>query len=206
WIGLDFLARTGLATPQSWFRKLSLNGALRPEIYLRVEAIEEALIERALRAGEDGGTLSRGVNQANLDYRGTAFGPYTTDYEKHSNAAEADWSDIVDLCFRFDADTTSDADFPAAIEAAIDVDEWALFFAAFAVLGSTENSILLNNGADYYLYRRPRRGKWILLPWDLDSCFDEATQVLFRPTVDQIGRFLKHPRYAALYWCHLESR
>ncbi len=204
WIGLDFLSRTGLPTPECWFRKLSLNGALEPEVFLRVEAIEEPFIERVLPTADEGGNIYRGENQANLDYRGTSFGSYQNDYEKHSNEAEADWSDVVDLCFRFDADTTSSADFPAAIEEVVDIDEWALFFAAFAILASSENSILLNNGDDYFLYHRPSDGKWMLLPWDLDSCFDEAQQVLFRPTVDQIERFLEHPRYAPLYWCSLE--
>jgi hypothetical protein len=205
WIGLDFLSRTGIATPQAWFRKLSLNGVFEPGIHLRVEAIDDQFLERVFPDADQGGNLYRGVNRANLDYRGQDFAPYQGDYEKHTNEEAADWSDIVDLCFRFDADTTSEADFPAAIEAVVDIDEWALYFAAFAILGSTENSILLNNGDDYYLYRRPSDGKWILLPWDLDSCFDETEQVLFRPTVAQIERFLEHPRYAPLYWCYLES-
>ncbi|MBI4605110.1 MAG: lamin tail domain-containing protein [Planctomycetes bacterium] len=205
WIGLDFLARAGIPAPESWFRVLSINGTRESQLYLRVESLEEPFLERVFPDADEDGNLYRGVNQANLDYRGESFGPYTANYEKHTNEDAADWSDVVDLCFRFDADTTSGQDFPAAIEAAVDIDEWALYFAAFAVLGSTENSILLNNGDDYFLYHRPSDGKWMLLPWDLDSCFDESTQVLFRPTVDQIERFLEHPRYAPLYWCHLES-
>ena len=91
------------------------------------------------------------------------------------------------------------------IEATIDIQEWALYFAAFATLGSTEGNITLDTGDDYYIYRRPSDGRWIILPWDLDACFDQATQVLFRPTIDQIERFLEHPRYAPLYWCYLET-
>jgi hypothetical protein len=204
WIGLDFLSQSGIPTPLSFFRRLSLNGAAEEDIFLRLEAVDEQFIERVLPEEDEGGNLYRGVDQANLDYRGEGFSSYRSDYEKHSNEDEGDWSDIVDLSFRFDAGTTSDQDFPAAIEEVVDVDQWALYFAAYAVLGSTENSILLDNGDDYFLYRRPSDGKWILLPWDLDSCFDQEDQVLFRPTVDQIERFLEHPRYAPLYWCHLE--
>lgn len=205
WIGLDFLSRTGLPTPQSWLRTVALNGSVFPDLFLRVEAIEEEFLERTLPPGTEGGNLYRGVSQANLDYRGDSQSLYEPDYEKHSNSSTSDWSDIVDLCFRMDADTTSNADYPAAVEAAVDVEEWALFFATFAILGSTENSLLLNNGDDYYLYRRPSDGKWMLLPWDLDSCFDEATQVLFRPSVTQVRRFLQHPRYAPIYWCYVEA-
>lgn len=204
WIGLDFLRRTGIPTPECWFRRLSVNGQLGTQNYLRVEAIDEQFLERML-PGDSGGNLYRGISQANLDYRGTSFSQYRSSYEKHSNEDLGDWSDIVDLCYRFDPETTPDELFPDAIEEVVDIDQWALYFAAYAVLGSTENSILLDNGDDYFLYRRPSDGKWILLPWDLDSCFDDENQVLFRPTVDQIERFLEHPRYAPLYWCHLEA-
>ena len=73
------------------------------------------------------------------------------------------------------------------------------------MLGSTENSIVLNNGDDYFLYHRFSDDRWVLLPWDLDSCFDQANQVLFRPTVDQIERFLEHPRYAPDYLCYIAT-
>jgi len=205
WIGLDFLSRTGLPTPQSWFRKISINGAIESEIYLRVEAIEESFLERVLPPDDAGGNLYRGENQANLDYRGADSGPYEENYEKHSNVETTDWSDVAELCSKLDAATTPDADFPAAVESAVDVDEWALFFAAFAILGSTENSILLDSGDDYFLYHRPSDGRWMLLPWDLDSCFDETTQPLFRPSTAQVRRFLSNRRYAPLYWCHVEA-
>lgn len=203
WIGLDFLSRTGIPTPQCWFRKLSFNGAIDAALHLRVEATDEDFLKRVL-PGDDTGNLYRGEHQADLSYRGGSFGSYLSYYLKQTNEAEADWSDIVDLCYRFDDATTRDADFPEAIEAAIDIHEWALYFAAWAVLGSTENAIQLDGGDDYFIYRVPSTGKWIILPWDCDSVFNQANQALFRPTVDQIERFLEHPRYAPLYWCYLE--
>ena len=203
WIGLDFLSRTGLPTPESWFRRLSINGDVDSRPFLRVEAIDGFFIEKHFPEDADG-NLYRGVGQANLDYRGPESDPYRSHYGKRSNVAEGDFSDIPDLAFRFDAATTSDEDFPAAIEDRVDVDQWALFFAAFAMVGSTENSILLDNGDDYFLYHGFEEDSWFLLPWDLDSAFDEADQRLFRPTVPTIERFLQHPLYAPLYGCHLE--
>lgn len=204
WAGLDFLRRTGIPTPRNWFRAVSFNGQVDSRLRLRVESVDAQFLEKSL-PGDDDGNLYRGEGQANLDYRGEDFGDYRRHYAKVTNEEEDDYSDVVDLCFAFDADTTSDEDFPTVIEQKIDTDQWARYFAAFAVLGSTENSIVLNNGDDYYLYHRFSDDRWILLPWDLDSCFDEEDQVLFRPTVDQIERFLEHPRYAPLYWCHLEN-
>ncbi len=153
---------------------------------------------------DDDGNLYRGVSQANLDYRGVEFGDYRGHYEKETNEDLADYSDVVDLCFRFDDATTSDEDFPAAIEERVDVLQWSFFFAAWAMLGSTENSILLNNGDDYFLYHRFSDDRWVLLPWDADSVYDDANQELFRPTVDQVERFLEHPRYAPDYLCYLQ--
>ncbi len=202
WLGLDFLSRTGIATPHGWFRRLAFNGDVHPDPYIRVEAIDRQFLERAL-SDDDDGNLYRGRGRADLDYRGEEFDPYRPHYEKRTHVASDDFSDVADLCFRFDRATTSDEDFPGVVQDKIDHEEWALFFAAFAALGSTENSILLDNGDDYFLYHGVVEDRWLLLPWDLDSCFDEADQELFRPSVDSIRRFLQHPRFAPLYWCRL---
>jgi len=204
WTGLDFLRRVNMPTPRTWFRRLNFNGTDDTQWHLRVEAIDRLFLERT-HPGDDDGNLYRGIGQANLDYRGEDFGPYRNNYEKHSNEEEDDYSDVVEISFRFDSATTSDEDFPEAIEERVDVRQWAFYFAAFAMLGSTENSIVLNNGDDYFLYHRFSDNRWELLPWDLDSCYDEANQVLFRPTVDAIERFLQHPRYAPDYLCSLQT-
>jgi spore coat protein CotH len=204
WIGLDFLRRTGIPTPQGWLRRLSINGSVQPDIYLRVETVDDAFLERTL-APDDNGNLYRGLSQANLDYRGDDFDRYRGNYDKRTNEELDDYSDVVDLCRRFDRDETNNELFPEAIEERVDVAQWSLYFAAFAILGSTENSIVLNNGDDYFLYHRFSDDRWILLPWDLDSCFDDDSQDLFRPSVDSIERFLEHPRYAPDYWCFLEQ-
>ncbi len=202
WIGYDFLTRTGLPTPLVWLRKMSFNGDVGDDLYLRVEAIDEQFLERTM-AQSPGGNLYRGVSRAYLDYRGDDPEEYRLHYPKYSNEESDDYSDLISLCFGFDDETTSDEDFPAFVESSLDVEQWALYFAAFACLGSTENSILLDSGDDYFLYHCPSDDLWTMLPWDLDSCFDEAEQPLFRPTVDSVERFLEHPRYAASYWCHL---
>jgi len=204
WIGLDFLRRTGIPTPDGWLRRLSINGSVQPDVYLRVEAIDDQFLDRTLDPDDDG-NLYRGIGQANLDYRGDNFDRYRGNYDKRTNEESDDYSDVVDLCRRFDRDETDDPEFPELIEERVDVSQWALYFAAYAVLGSTENSIILNNGDDYFLYHRFSDDRWILLPWDLDSCFDDQSQALFRPSVGSIVRFLRHPRYATDYWCFLEQ-
>ena len=204
WLGLDFLRRTGTATPLAWFRRLSFNRQLDQGWHLRVEVIRQDFLERTFPNDADG-NLYRGIGQANLDYRGETADRYRQNYRKDTNRDEDDYSDVADLCRDFDAAETSDADFPEAIEQRIDVLQWSKYFATYAMLGSTENSIVLNNGDDYFLYHRFSDDRWILLPWDLDSCFDQANQELFRPTVDQIERFLEHPRYAPDYLCYIAT-
>ena len=204
WLGLDFLRRTGTATPLAWFRRLSFNRELDPGWHLRVEVIRQDFLERVF-PGDSDGNLYRGIGQANLDYRGENADRYRGNYRKDTNRDADDYSDVADLCRDFDSGETSDADFPEAVEQRIDVLQWSKYFATYAMLGSTENSIVLNNGDDYFLYRRFSDNRWILLPWDLDSCFDQANQELFRPTVDQIERFLEHPRYAPDYLCYIAT-
>ena len=204
WIGYDFFRRVGMESPETWFRRLSFNGDVESQWHLRVEPIKSPFLERVF-PGDADGNLYRGVSNADLDYRGEDFGNYRGSYRKETNEELGDWSDVVDLSFRFDSQTTSDADFPAAIEERVDTLQWSFFFAAWAMLGTTENAILLNNGDDYYLYHRFSDDRWVLLPWDTDSVFDDATQVLFRPTVNQIERFLEHPRYAPDYLCFIQS-
>ena len=75
WIGLDFLRRTGIATPRTWFRRLVLNGVAQDGWHLRVETIDDSFLERT-SAGDADGNLYRGMGQANLDYRGDDFGDY----------------------------------------------------------------------------------------------------------------------------------
>ncbi len=202
WIGLDFLRRTGVPTPQSWFRVLSLNGERETRAHLRVEAIDDSFLTRTMPFDDDG-NLYRGVSRANFDYRGEDPDDYRQHFQKRTNEALDDYSDVIDICDRMT--NSSDEEFPAAVEERVDVRQWANYFAAFALLGSTENSIVLNNGDDYFCYRRFSDDRWILLPWDLDSCFDSETQELFRPRVEAIMRFLRHPRYAPDYWCDVEA-
>ena len=203
WIGFDLLRRSGIHTVATWFRKLAFSGRVETGWHLRIERLDGQFLERAMPDDADG-NLYRGVSQANLDYRGETFGPYVGDYRKETNEEENDYSDVVDLCFRMDSETTPDAQYRAAVEERVDTAQWAYFFAAFAVLGSSENSILLNNGDDYFLYHRFSDDRWVLLPWDLDSCFDDDNQELFRPTVDAVERFLTFPPFASLYWCSVE--
>jgi hypothetical protein len=203
WLGLDLLRRSGVATPVTWFRQMAFNGQVSPDLRLRVEMVDEQFLERHF-PGDDQGNLYRGVGRANLDYLGESFGAYRPDYPKASNEEADDYSDLIELVKGFDPEETPAAQFPEVIERLLDLDLWSMYFAVFAILGSTENGILLDNGDDYFIYHRPSDGRWVLLPWDLDSCFDEETQRLFRPTVDAVERVLESPLYAPDYWCRLE--
>ncbi len=203
WVGHDFLRRTGVATPTAWFRKLSLNGNTRDGLHLRVEAIDDQFLDHAFPSDDDG-NLYRGEVRADLDYRGRSPDNYRDNYPKVTNEDEDDYTDLIDLCFRLDHRTTPDIWYPDLVELTVDVQQWSLYFAAFAFLGTTERSLLLDRGDDYFIYRRVSDNRWVLLPWDLDSCFDDESQQLFRPTVDSVERFLEHRLYAPDYWCHLE--
>jgi hypothetical protein len=83
----------------------------------------------------DSGNLYQGVHPgADLQYLGTNENSYRISYEKQTNEAEDDFSDIIALTFATDPDTTSDANYESAINAIADEDEWARFFAVHMLL------------------------------------------------------------------------
>ncbi|MBN1421324.1 MAG: lamin tail domain-containing protein, partial [Planctomycetes bacterium] len=203
WYAADIMTRAGIPTPTSWFRELTING--QPQgLLLRVEAVDGQFLEEHF-PGDDDGNLYRGYDQARFDYRGTDPTDYEDDYQKKTHEEANDFSDIIDLCDRFSR--TSDAHFPARIEEVIDVEQWLRFLAAYVPLAIHERCLATDGGDEYFIYRRPSDGRFVLIPWDFNETFDsrETSQVLFRPTVPAIVRLLQHAYYAPTYLCGVED-
>jgi len=101
------------------------------------------------------------------------------------------------------ADEHAVANLPSVLPTVIDVDEWIRFFAAHTVISTQEGCIYRDKGDDYYLYRRPSDGLFVLIPWDIDDSFRAPTERLFRPSLPQIKKILEHPDYSPRYYSHL---
>jgi len=173
--------------------------------YVHMEAVHEGFLRRRF-PGDDEGNLYRGEQRANLDWRGSDKEAYRPYYLKRTNVEEDDFSDIMELCYVFDRDTTPDDEvFYQRLQELVDIEEWARFFAVHTVISTQEGGIYRDKGDDYYLYRRPSDGKWVLIPWDVDDSFLNPTERLFRPTVPSIVRFLHHPAVTPYYYAALKE-
>ena len=144
------------------------------------------------------GNLYEGVGKADLDYRGDANSLYADHYVKKNNRTANDYSDIVDLCYTFSR-VTNDV-FPDEIGQRIDIDQWMRFIAFETLLGNTETGIYVETPEEYFLYHHPLSDRFVMIPWDLDSTFNDQDRDIFRPSNPAILRMLRHPALVRRYY------
>ncbi|MBN1419485.1 MAG: lamin tail domain-containing protein [Planctomycetes bacterium] len=200
-MGLFTHRSADLPGPRSRWVSLVINGRFSP-LHVEVERTDDDMMRRLMH-GDDEGNLYRAEHDGDLDYRGTNPGQYTDDYVKETNIEEDDYSDVFELCRVFSL--PAQEDFIEEVWGVADVEQWARFFAVQTVISNQEGSIYRDTGDDYFLYFRPSDGRAMLLPWDMDSVFQNPTERLFRPTLASIRRFLTAPEIAPLYWYHLRD-
>ena len=90
---------------------------------------------------------------------------------------------------------SGDEEFPAAISRLIEVEESLRWFAIQEILSNQEGGLHRDTGDDYFLYRPPG-GRFVLLPWDMDSTFLVPRQPIFRPSLPAVRRLLSHLVFA----------
>jgi hypothetical protein len=210
----DLFLRAGLAAPIVRTANLTFQGDTIAR-YVRKERIDGDFLTRAFGGASDGGNLYRAFDpsgasgEGDLTYYGEDPEDYRPYYDKRSNDEADDFSDIIELTRVLDATETPDEDFVAALEAVIDVYQWARFFAIQAAIANDDGGIQSSSGEDYFLYKIPstsnfaNRGKWVLLPWDIEESYDDDDEVLFRPEITAVRRFLRHQRFAPIHYCNL---
>jgi len=157
------------------------------------------------------GNLYQGQHpNANLQYLGPSpeNGYRTATYQKETNEEEDNWSDLIDLCSALDPDTTSDANFEAAVKARVDEDQWAKWFGANLLLVNQEGGIYRDTGDDYYVYFEPPGGPLgpnaVMIPRDQDSVFGGFAGTfnqdsIWRTNVQTTQRFLRSNAFAGRF-------
>jgi hypothetical protein len=124
--------------------------------------------------------------------------PYRPVYSKNTNSSEDNWSDLIGLTQslakgRFTtllATPAWDADYVAAVEAKVDVDQWMTWFAAEALVGNGETNLASGYGDDFYLYFGVTDPRARLIPYDLDTVFGDGDEPA-SPTAD-IFQMIRH--------------
>ena len=199
-LGLEFFRQAEIVAPTHQLVSLVFNDVYVRE-YIQVERTDKDMMRRAFT--DASGNLYRGVEQANLDYRGEDGARYRSNYEKITNEREDDYSDLIALCQTFSS--ADDATFAEVIQERINVDQWLRWFAAKAVLVDEEGGISLERGDDYYMYHYPVDDRFYMLPWDLDSVLIRSSRSIFIPQVPAIRRLLTHPAFAPRYYTQVAS-
>jgi len=194
-VGLECFRILRMPAPVMNFVSLAFNQTLVPN-YIQVERTDRYAMERLFGNGD--GNLYRGIEQANLDYRGEDQAPYRPHYMKITNELQNDYTDIVDLCRAFSA--TSDTEFVEALSREINVRQWIRWFALKEILNDREGGLSLERGDDYYIYKNPGDDLFYLLPWDLDTVIVRPFEAVHHHGTPAVQRLLRHPELARFYY------
>jgi len=85
----------------------------------------------------------------------------------------------------------------------LDWREWGAWYGVMGILNNEENSLANGTGDDYYVYELPGSGRFVLIPWDLDTLYRTPDEPLFIPVVEgslsSIIRLLKWAPVTRLY-------
>lgn len=200
YVGMECFKLLQLPAPNTQFISLVFNKRFVPN-YIEMERTDKDMMERQF--GDESGNLYRGVEQANMDYRGDDPNNYRYNYEKITNELEDDYSDIIRLCAAFSA--TEDNQFVEAIQKNINVRQWLRWFALKKILNDLEGGLSKERGDDYYMYNNPNDDLFYLLPWDLDSIIVRPFRSIFQYDTPAIKRFLTHPEIARFYYAELAN-
>lgn len=164
---------------------------------------------------DDQGNYYRGIDgghNAGLQYLGEAASAYMTKYPKETNKEVNDYTDLINLTKALDPSFTPDANFAAAVNANIDVDEWMRYFAFNVLVGNGETSIGTGYGDDYALYRGINDPHFQLIAHDLDTVLNfgdtqvsQNRSIFVATNVATIKRLLQSADFAPRYFKALKE-
>jgi hypothetical protein len=178
---------------------------------------------------DDAGNAYRVIDpdkQADLTYLGTDPASYLArGYEKATNSAENDWSDLINLTNVLT--NTPDANYVEEVKKVVNVEQWLRWFAVQCLFSNTETNLGNGYGDDYYLYCGITDPRFILMPYDLDNILGlydipdpwsdpgvyNASVWLGKATdtssninnVPRIERFIRHPAFVGRYLAYLKE-
>ncbi len=220
--GLLFFAEAGLVAEDAAAvlvtvngADLSLAGSPSYGVYVQIEAANSEFASNHF-PGDDNGNLysakrtSSGNDPADLSYLGTDPDDYREIYQKQTNTAEDDFSDLIQLVDVLN--NTPDAMYLEAMSQVVNIEQWLTYFAVNAILGNDETSLATGFGDDYILYRGIEDTRFVLIPHDMDTILGEGesnelpTGTIY-PAVGNpvMARFFSQPEIAARYHAILHS-
>ena len=171
--GSTLFAALGIETADASPARLIINGVnpatpIEPMYghYAMVEPFDSRFTENHFPEDPDGNLYQVRDNEdiqdsGELQFEGNDPDEYRDTYFKQTNSSSDDFSDIIALTRNLENEST--------FEDSADLDQWARFFAADALLGNREGGLTTGKGDDYALYSGETDPRFRLVPHDLDT-------------------------------------
>lgn len=125
-------------------------------------------------------------------------------FDKESNSSENEWTDLMNLMFAMDPDTTPDNDYVSAVRRNLNVEQGLRYFAVAFLMNYTETALAIGDDDDYDLYRGIVDPRFIFLLHDFDQTFGTQgslpDDLFYAARAPNIGRFLRNPEFERLYY------
>jgi len=154
-LGYDLFRQAGVAAPRCNFAHVTVNGE-DLGVYSNVETIKKAFLRRHF--DDDEGRLYES---------GGEFLPGRTDgFQPKTNKEAPDCSDLPPVATAIQA---SDADFPSALGAVVDIDAFTTYWAMEVITDHWDG--LANNQNNHFFYHDPTSDKFHFIPWGIDALF-----------------------------------
>lgn len=185
-------------------RDLALNNDKMYGSYVAVEAVDSDFARNHFPDDSEGNAYKCADDQANLSYQGTNPDRYRRWYQKQTNVAADDYSDLIALA---DALNNTPAEgYVEAISAVIDLRQWLRYLAVDALAGNFEGGLTTPKGDDYVLYAGVVDPRFRLIPHDLDTLFgqgdhapDPGRDIHVYAGLDGLHELLTDPEVVAMY-------
>ncbi len=219
-VGMTMFELAGLTAEEATAVQLRINGenlAVQADVqhgsYVRVEVTNSDFTENHF-LDDSSGNVYRGIN-GRLEYLGQNGNSYDGPYDKQTNAAENDWSDLIALTSALDRSQTPDGIFVDTVQQVADIDQWMRFIAVNTLLVNEENGLINGRGDDYSIFCGVNDPRCLLLPHDMDTVFAEGDGSADTATTDRsifepreqpaFDRLMEYPEFLDLYYFHLRD-
>lgn len=243
-LGQALMVRAGLATQDAANVRVRVNGADLATVrmfgrYARLEGRSGEMVEHHFPLDPEGnfyrlddhapgavGTPAGNLGSGEFRYEGTNPAAYSDCFIKETNEEYFDYTDLINFCRVVSAPATggiaeqpaiSDAAYPAAVAAVLDLDNFYRFIAADALLGNMEGGLQSGRGDDASIFAGVNDPRFRFIPHDLDTIFDigdtvnGVTRNIFSydggtsPGTGVLGltRLFNHPQLVPRYYAAL---
>ncbi len=189
-------------------QNLALTSNIMFGSYASVEVIDDEFVARHFPSDREGNAYRCIDNLADLGYEGTDPNRYRGGYEKQTNSAAGDYSDLIHLTYVLN-NTASDR-LVEDVRKVIHLDKWLRYLAVDALCGNLEGGLTTPQGEDYALYCGILDTRFWLIPHDLDTLFGQGDKtanynrrIHVYAGLDGLHELLTHPDVLPLYHAQL---